>query len=300
MRRVFVLGALVVTGILSVTTAGFQGQPPQAKLPDITKVKDNLYMIEGSNAVDRANFTGGNTGIFITDAGVVVVDTKLPGYGPGILERIKSVTNKPVTTLINTHTHGDHTGSNEGFPATVDIVTHENTKANMMKMDAFKGDKAKFLPKRTYKDKLSLFSGKDQVDLYYFGPGHTNGDTFIVYTSLRVLQAGDMFAWKDAPFIDRSNGGSGVELPRTLAKVLAGIKNIDTVIPGHHPVTTPRDLEEYQRFNADLLSETQAAIKAGKSVDEAAASINLTTKYKGYRSDRMRAAIQAIYDELKK
>ena len=141
------------------------------------------------------------------------MDTKLAGYGPGILERIKTVTSKPVTTIINTHTHGDHTGSNEGFPASVEIVAHENTKANMEKMDAFKGEKAKFLPKRTYKDKLSLFSGKDRVDLYYFGPGHTNGDTFIVYPALRVVQAGDMFPWKDAPFLDRANGGSGVELP---------------------------------------------------------------------------------------
>lgn len=300
MRRVILFGALITTGVLSVAVAGYQGQAPQAKLPDLTKVKDNLYIIEGSNAVDRANFTGGNTGIFITDGGVVVVDTKLAGYGPGILERIKTVTTKPVTTIINTHTHGDHTGSNEGFPATVDIVTHENTKANMTKMDAFKGDKAQFLPKRTYKDKLTLFSGKDQVDLYYFGPGHTNGDTFIVYTALRVLQTGDMFPWKDAPFIDRANGGSGVEWPRTLAKVLAGIKNVDTVIPGHHPVTTPSDLEEYQRFNTDLLAETQAAIKAGKSADEAAASSTVIAKYKGYRSDRLRAAIQAIYDELKR
>ena len=63
------------------------------------------------------------------------------------------------------------------FPATVDIVAHENTKANMAKMDAFKGDKAQFLPKRTYKDKMTLGSGKDRIDLYYFGAGHTNGDT---------------------------------------------------------------------------------------------------------------------------
>jgi glyoxylase-like metal-dependent hydrolase (beta-lactamase superfamily II) len=81
-------------------------------------------------------------------------------------------------------------------------------------------------------------SGKDRIDLYYFGAGHTNGDTLVVYPALRVLQTGDLFAWKDAPFLDRSNGGSGVELPKTLAKALAGIKNVDTVLPGHSPVTT--------------------------------------------------------------
>ena len=234
------------------------------------------------------------------DAGVVVVDTKLANYGRQILEKIRKVTDKPITTIINTHTHGDHTGSNEGFPASVEIVAHENTKANMAKMDAFKGDKAKFLPKRTYKDKLTLFSGKNRIDLYHFGAGHTNGDTFVVYPGLRVLQTGDMFPWHDAPFLDRSNGGSGVEFPKTLAKMLAAIKEVDTVIPGHSPVTTLADLQQYQKFNTDLLAAVEAAMKAGKTVDQAAASIDLTTKYKGYRTDRMKAAIQAIYDDLKK
>jgi cyclase len=304
MRRDVVAGLLIIVGVVSMTAAarGPSQAPaaaPQAPLPDLTKVKENLYIIEASSPVDRSMFTGGNTGVFITDNGVVVVDTKLANYGPGIIAKIKAVTSKPVTTIINTHTHGDHTGSNEGFPATVEIIAHENTKANMMKMDAFKGEKAKFLPKRTYTDKLSLGSGKDRVDLYYFGPGHTNGDTFVVYPSLRVLQTGDMFAWKDAPFLDRSNGGSGVAFPQTLAKALATIKDVDTVIPGHHPVTTWKDLEEYQRFNADLLSAVQAAKKSGKTADDAAASINLTDKYKGYKSDRMKAAVAAIYEELK-
>src|SRR5229473_3374946 len=223
MRRGVVLGALIVVGSLSV--AAYQQPAQRAVLPDLQKVKDNFYIIDASSPVERSMFTGGNTGVFITAAGVVVVDTKLTGYGPDILAKIRAVTNKPVTTIINTHTHGDHTGSNDGFPATVDIVAHENTKANMMKMDAFKGDKAQFLPKRTFKDKLTVGSGKNRVDLYYFGAGHTNGDTWVVYPAVRVLQTGDMFAWRDAPTIDRNNGGSGVEYPNTLSKAIAAIKD---------------------------------------------------------------------------
>ena len=161
MKRITVLGALLVIGGLSAAIVA-QQQPPRPPLPDLTKVKDNLYVIASSAL--GPEFTGGNTGVFVTESGVIVVDTKLSGYGPTILERIKKVTSKPVTTIINTHTHGDHTGSNEAFPATVDIVAHENTKANMAKMDAFKGDKAQFLPKRTYKDKMSVGSGKNRVD----------------------------------------------------------------------------------------------------------------------------------------
>jgi glyoxylase-like metal-dependent hydrolase (beta-lactamase superfamily II) len=296
MTRSIVLGSVLAVGILSMTVAAAQQGQPKVPLPELTRVKDNLYII-GSSAVGDS-FTGGNTGVFIMETGVAVVDTKLAGYGPSILEQIRKVTPKPVTTIINTHTHGDHTGSNPGFPATVDIVAHENTKANMEKMDPFKGAGAAFLPKKTYKDRLTLFSGKDRIELYYFGAGHTNGDTFIYYPALRTLQTGDMFPWKDGPFIDRSNGGSGVAWPASLSKLLAAVKDVDTVIPGHIPPTTRADLEEFQRFTAELLTATQAAKKAGQSAEAAAKSINVTAKFKGYTSERLGPAIQALYQDL--
>src|SRR5678816_3934259 len=156
MRRWVLLIALMTLSWLSLTITGFQGGPTPAALQatKIEKVKDNLYIITGAS--DPAAFSGGNTAVFITDAGVVLVDTKFPGWGPTILERVKTVTNKPVTTIINTHSHNDHSGSNDFFAANVDSVVHENTKANMAKMDEFRGDKAKALPKRTFKDKLSI------------------------------------------------------------------------------------------------------------------------------------------------
>src|SRR5437667_10879049 len=148
--------------------------------------------------------------MYASDFRTFVVDTKLPGWGPTLLERIKTVTNKPVTTIINTHTHGAHTGSNEFFGTTVDTVVQENTKAKMAKMDLFKGDKSKFLPKRTYKDKLTIGKGKDEVDLYYFGPGHTSGDSFVVLRAVRTMHVGDMFAWTSLPYIVTGNGGSAI------------------------------------------------------------------------------------------
>src|SRR2546421_1355521 len=304
MKRLTILIALVAAGVLSIAASGYQqpsqGLPAAARAAtQIEKVKDNLYMITGADPTDRESFSGGNTGVFITANGVVVVDTKLAGWGQVILDKIKSVTNKPVTTIINTHTHGDHTGSNEAFGATVDIIAQENTKANMEKMDAFKGDKARFLPKKTFKDKMSIGSGKDRIDLYYFGRGHTNGDAWVVYTALRVMQTGDMFAWKDAPTLDRNNGGSGLEYAQTVGKVLATVKDVDTLIVGHSPLRKPAELQEYQRFMTDFVNAVRAANKAGKSVDEATASINLSAKYPGYKNERYKAAIQVIYDELK-
>src|SRR4029434_321034 len=100
-----------------------------------------------------AAFSGGNVAVFITDSGVTLVDSKLPGFGPTIVERVKSVTGKPITRIINTHTHGDHTGSNP-VVGTVETIVQENTKTNMARMEDFSGANAKFLPGRTYKDTL--------------------------------------------------------------------------------------------------------------------------------------------------
>lgn len=297
MKRVFALGIVVASGLLTMTVAAFQAPATAPKVLDIIKVRDNLYVITSSSPTPRESFSGGNVAVFITGAGVTLVDTKLAGWGPTLLEKVKSVTNKPVTTIINTHTHGDHTGNNDVF-GTVEVVAQENTKANMMKMPAFQG-KEQFLPGKTYKDQLTLGKGKDQIDLYYFGAAHTNGDTLIVYPALRVLHMGDMFAWKDGPLCDRSNGGSCVAYPRTLANVIAGVKNIDTVIPGHSPMMTMQDVQGYQRFMTDVVAAAQAAVGAGKTVDEAFAAFDIA-KYPGYKNERVKAAMQAVFDEMKK
>ena len=138
MKRGLVLCALVAIGALSLTVTAMQQPPADApKVVEVDKVKDNLFVLKGG---------GGNTAVFVGTTGVVVVDTKNPGWGQPILDKIKELTDKPITTIVNTHTHGDHTGSNNMFPETVDIVAHENTKANMEKMNPFKGEGAKFLP----------------------------------------------------------------------------------------------------------------------------------------------------------
>jgi glyoxylase-like metal-dependent hydrolase (beta-lactamase superfamily II) len=300
MTRLAVLGMLIAAGAASVAVRGRQEQSPRALAKtEIRHVTGNLYVITGSDPTDRSEFSGGNTGVLIAADGVTVVDTKLPGWGPTILQRIKTITDKPVTRIINTHTHDDHSGSNVAFAAAVDVIAHANTKTNMERMDAFKGGNAAFLPKRTFTDTLTLGEGKDRIDLLYFGAGHTNGDIFVLFPALRVVQTGDMFPFKEAPFIDRSNGGSGVAFSRTLASALARLREVDAVIPGHSPVATRQDLEEYQQFNAALLQAAEAAIRAGRSADEAAASIAATAEFKRYNPTRIKAAVTTIYAELK-
>jgi len=301
MKRAIVLGILLGAGGMTLAAAGFQnregaGRGPQGpNVAEIEKVNDRLYMITGG---------GGNTAAFITDAGVVLVDTKLANWGQAILDKVKSVTNKPITTIINTHTHGDHNGSNEFFGASVEFVAQENTKTNMEKMDAFKGDKSVFIPKKTFKDKLTLGKGADQIDLYYFGRAHTNGDAWVVFPALRAMHSGDAFAGKTTPIIDANNGGSAVDYGKTITKAASSVKNVDTIITGHSPRMTMADLKEYGAFNADFVKWVQGEIKAGKTVDAAAAEYKLPEQYKGYAVSTflggIKNNIQVAYNELNK
>jgi cyclase len=292
MKCFTILVALIAIGAAGIAARQRQGGPAQPQTLEIEKVKDNLFMIKNG---------GGNTGVFVTQAGVVVVDTKLANYGAAILEKIRSVTDKPVTMIINTHTHGDHTGSNEAFPGSVDIVAQENTKANMEKMDAFKGDKAQFLPRRTFKDTMTLGTGADRIDLYYFGAGHTSGDALVVFTALRVMHAGDLFAWQALPIMDAANGGSGVAYPETLKKAAAAIKDVDSVITGHSPVMPWSAFVEYGDFMQWAVDSVKQAAKDGKSEEDAAAAIKTPPdKYKNYTTERAAANAKVIYAEVKK
>jgi glyoxylase-like metal-dependent hydrolase (beta-lactamase superfamily II) len=310
MRRLIVLAVLAAVGGGSIVMVRAQQDPAAMR---IERVKDGLFIVTGGR---EGGGVAGNTTVFIADSGVVLVDTKYAGMAPGILDQIKGVTNKPVTTIINTHTHGDHTGGNGGFPRTVEFVSHENTRANMVRMDAFQGDRSAFLPKRTFKDTMSLLAGRNRIDLYYFGPGHTNGDTVIVFPALRTAVMGDLFARKWAPLIDANNGGSARAFPETLANAVRRLKDIDTIITGHstttigsgpdvsfvrsNPVMGLADLREYSEFMRDFVAAADAARQAGRNVDEAVNGLKLPEKYKGYNMAQARADVQRIYDESKK
>jgi hypothetical protein len=116
------------------------------------------------------------------------------------------------------------------------------------------------------------------------------------------MHAGDIFARKAPPLLDANNGGSGVAIGDTLAKAAEHIKGVDSVITGHSTLMTWSDLQEYARFNQDFLTWVRAELKAGKSVEAAAAEYKIPEKYAGYADnpDRVKANVGVIYDELKR
>lgn len=310
MKRGMALSVLVVVGTLSLALQAappYQqgGQAPVPMVVEVDKLKDNLFVLRGTGG-------GGNTAVFVQTSGVTVVDTKNPGWGQPILAKIRELTSKPVTVIINTHTHGDHVSGNVAFPATVDIVTHENTKTRMSEwkpyygrkeppLNVFKASNGQGLPKRTFKDRMSIGRGSDQVDLHYFGRGHTDGDAWVVFPSLRTVHAGDIFSGKNLPFLDANAGGSGVAIGDTLQKAHDSIRNVDTIITGHSVQMTWADLAEYASFNREFLNDVRAARKAGRTVADVASAWKIPAKYAGYTPpmpERLRDNVQVVYDEL--
>ena len=301
MRRAIALGVLVLAGVATLLAARQQNAP---KVLEVTKLKDNFFVLKGG---------GGNTSIFIMSDGVTVVDTKNPGWGQPILEKIKELTNKPIVRIINTHTHADHVSGNVEFPATVDIVTQESTKVNMQAMrtptgiptpaaNVFKDHPGLGMPKHTFKDRMTIGKGADQIELYYFGRGHTNGDAWVFFPALKVLHAADVFSGKNLPLLDANNGGSGVAIPDTLQKAYDTVKDAEVIVTGHSTEMTRADLREYADFNREFLNDMRAAKKAGKSVDQEAAAWKIPAKYSGYTlgpENRLKANVEVIYDELK-
>ena len=301
MRRGIVLGGLLIVGLLSFGITANQQQDEM--VVEVEQLADNLFVLRGG---------GGNSAAFVTSDGVVLVDTKVPGWGQPLIDKIAELTPNPVTTIINTHTHFDHVSGNVEFPATVDIVAHENTQRLMREWneitgfgiageDVFGANNGMGIATRTFSDRMTLGNGVDQVDLYYFGRGHTGGDTWVVFPSLRVMHAGDMFPDKQVPVLDANNGGSGVDFSETLMKSYATLTDIDTIITGHSTQMTRDDLREFAGFMRDFVAAIREAKESGQSVDDIANAWDIPSRYTGYtkpNAEGLTPWVQVIYDEL--
>ncbi len=313
MRRTLCLTTLTVAGVLLAVVAN-EARQDRFRIRTL-ELAENLYVLT-SDPAEQGMRTGGNTAVLVTASGVALVDTKIRGYGEDILARVREITDKPVTTIINTHTHWDHSGANTEFPDTVDFVVHENTAAHMASSDcddgagfqggsiknceAFTGDDSRYLPRITFENRTSLFSGPDQIDLYYFGRGHTDGDTWVVFRGARAMHTGDMMARKGLPFIDADNtNGSATAFASTLRNAVDTIRNVDTIIPGHadDPLAWD-DLVDYAAFYNDLLTRAQEGAAAGRSVAETVAGYSVPEEYSDFQApaNRVEQIVGLIYE----
>lgn len=247
------LAVLFSAGAWMARTQAPQATPQAAAPLTLEKVKDNLYAIIGD---------GGNVAFYVTGEGVIVIDDKFERDYDEILAKIKSVTDKPIRYVLNTHQHGDHTGGNaKMMAASVEIIAQQNARANMVT------DKMPGPPRISFTEETSVFLGGKEVRAHYFGRGHTNGDAMIYFPDAKVLHTGDLFV-ETAPFIDYSAHGSAKEWTQTLDNVLHSGWDFDVVIPGHGKVSTKADLIKFRNNFQAMRDRTESMIREGKSRDE--------------------------------
>ena len=253
MKRIAILGTIVAAGLAAAGLSA-QGLPP---IGATDKVSDNVYKIFGA---------GGNTTFFVRSDGVVLVDTKLGNNGAAILAKVREVTDKPVTMIINTHSHPDHLGSNTEIDTArggVQVVVQANTARRMAAMPS----NSKVT--QSFDERLTLGSGRDQIDLYWFGPAHTDGDAFVVFPMEKVMLTGDVMAWDMGLLVDPGSGGSMVGTADTVARAAQTLTGIDKVVEGHGDINTWTGFLRYvaytrkvvdvaRRGNAENLDYVQA------------------------------------------
>lgn len=226
-----VTAVLVTTGCAIWGTAVGQGGFGPQELA-ISRVRENIYMIRSARS--------GNITVLVSDDGVLLIDSKFDDEYDRYMALLRTVTDKPVRYVINTHMHPDHTGGNarlEGIDA--DIIATGNARRRLS------ASQSTGLPAITFDDHAQLWFGSTPIELYYLGRGHTDGDLVILLPEDRIVFTGDLFAGYEPSIrlIDYANGGSLREWSTTLEKILA--LEFDAVIPGHSGPTDRGTLQGY-------------------------------------------------------
>jgi glyoxylase-like metal-dependent hydrolase (beta-lactamase superfamily II) len=227
------------------------GQQQPAPLT-LEKIADDLHVIIGS---------GGNVAVLTTDEGVILVDDKFERNVPEIVSHVKSLTDKPIKYVLNTHQHGDHTGGNHALmtSTTAEVISHKNARANMA------ANKQPGLARVTFGDEISVNLGGKEVRARHLGAGHTNGDAVIYFPTHKIVHMGDLFV-RATPFIDYSAGGNSEAWIRTLDAALA--MDFDTVIPGHGPVGKKADMAKWRADFETVRGRVRELTRQGKAKEE--------------------------------
>jgi cyclase len=262
MRKTLLVRLAAGAVALGASWVAYTQNPQQPRPPlAIEKVRDDLYNISNN---------GGNVAAYLTDEGVILIDDKYEVDYPEILAKLKTVTDKPVKYVLNTHQHGDHTGGNaKMLAASAEIIAHKNARANMV------AGKMPGVPRVSFSDETEVFLGGKEVRSHYYGRGHTNGDAVMYFPAARVIHTGDLYTIGSskapltvAPFIDYSAQGSAVEWTKTLDGILNSGWDFDTVIPGHGPVSTRAALAKYRQDFEKMRTSAMTMVRANKSKDD--------------------------------
>jgi len=248
----------------------------------IEEVKDGLHMITGP---------GGNIGVRVTSEGVILIDDKFPQDFDEIQSLVATVSNLPVRYVVNTHHHGDHSGSNPGFLPIAEVIAHKNARENMIRGNQ------DGLPRVVYSNETSVFLGGIEVQVFHLGRGHTNGDSVVYFPDLKTVHGGDLLHGI-APFIDYGNGGTSRGWVGTMNNILS--LDFDTAIPGHGAIMNRRDvlnfrnqMEAVRHRMANLIRNGLDAVDAPEEIRDG--NLSWTQAENGLFMQR---SIPGFYEEI--
>ncbi len=288
------LGVLMVGGAL-LMGAGMWRRPTHAL--KVEPIKPDFYLIHND---------GMNVAALVTQTGVVLIDSMPEGWwGRALLEAVATVTSKPIQTIIHTHGHVDHVGNHGSLGAPlVDVLMHDDAKRNVLQFKVAGEATSLFESAVTFRDTMSIQRGGHRIDLHYYGPAHTGGDAWVVLPALRTMHVGDLAYKADLPRFDHLAGGSGVTYPATIAKGLAALPEIDTIVVGHVRdesvgfLVSREELAEQGRLGGRLLSATREAWRLGKNLTDAVAHVAAIDEFRRYDREKILEDVTAIYAEL--
>jgi len=277
--RILAAAAFVGCATLAYT----QAPQPAAKLETI-KVAENLYVIHN-------DFVPGNTTVLITNEGVLLVDDKYEVDGPNVVAEVKKLTSQPIKYVVNTHYHGDHSGSNALIQKLgAQVVSSDAARKRMVE------GKQPGQSNVTFEQKGHIYLGGQTVDLYYFGRAHTDGDIVVNFPAQRVLAMGDSYANDPGTpeLVDFAGGGSAIEWPKTLTKTLE--LDFDRAVPGHGTVVPKAEVVKFRDSTQRLSARVHEMLVAKRSKADIE---KLVRSDFGFQDFHVQMSLDGLMNELK-
>jgi len=250
--------------ILAATQAVFAQQDFSKVEIKSTKVNGNVYMLQGS---------GGNIGVSVGADGILIVDDQYAPLADKIKAALKQLGEGKLKFILNTHWHGDHTGSNAAFGPEAPIIAHTNVRKRLAEGMNIQGRTVapaarEALPVITFDDKVSVHFNGEEIRVLHFPHSHTDGDAIIFFSSSNVVHMGDVFFNGNFPFVDIDSGGDVDGYIKTVGEVLAKLPAGAKIIPGHGPLATADDLNKFHTMLMTTTKIVRDKMKAGKTLDQ--------------------------------
>ncbi len=262
----------------------------------VDSLSKDVYMLTGQ---------GGNIGLYVGPTKVYIIDDQFAKLSPKIMAAIKTITDKPLAYLFNTHMHGDHTGGNAAFNTeSLTLIAQENVRKSLETKVAEKPELGKaMLPEISFKDELKIYDDGETIMAFHVHNAHTNGDAMIYFMTNNVIHMGDTYFAGRYPYLDLNNGGSVDGFIAAQKKALLVINEDTVIIPGHGRPSSKQELTAYVAMLEEIKSKIKIAINAGKTLEEVETDDSLSASYDEdfgssfINPERLRAT---FYNSLKK